>query len=43
MTDFFEMQPACPSTMSVRRAGDGIVAAPEGISSGSFLVQMLLS
>jgi quercetin dioxygenase-like cupin family protein len=43
MTDAFDMQSACPSTMTVRRAGEGILAAPDGISSGSFLVQMLLS
>ncbi|MDH7803304.1 MULTISPECIES: cupin domain-containing protein [unclassified Rhizobium] len=43
MTDAFDMQSACPSSMTVRRAGEDILAAPDGISSGSFLVQMLLS
>lgn len=43
MTGYFEMQPSCPSAMTIRRAGEGIAAAPEGISNGSFLVQMLLS
>ncbi|PGH58458.1 cupin [Azospirillum palustre] len=43
MTGYFEMQMSCPPAMTVRRAGDGIVAAPEGIANGSFLVQMLLS
>lgn len=43
MTGYFEMQTSCPPAMTVRRAGEGIVAAPEGIANGSFLVQMLLS
>lgn len=43
MSDPFEMDAACPSSMTVRRAGSGIVAAPTGVSSGTFLVQMILS
>ncbi|QCG91880.1 cupin domain-containing protein [Azospirillum sp. TSH100] len=43
MTGYFEMQPSCPPSMTVRRAGEDIAAAPEGIANGSFLVQMLLS
>lgn len=43
MTDYFEMQMSCPPAMTVRRAGEGVVAAPEGIANGTFLVQMLLS
>lgn len=43
MSDVFDMQEGCPSAMSIRRAGDDIAAVPEGISSGGFLVQMLLS
>ncbi|TPP09680.1 cupin domain-containing protein [Rhizobium glycinendophyticum] len=39
----FEMQQGCPPTMVVHRAGDGITAATAGVSSGPFLVQMLLS
>ncbi|MBY6264243.1 cupin domain-containing protein [Azospirillum sp. 412522] len=43
MTGNLEMQQACPPVMTIRRAGEGIAAAPDGISTGSFLVQMLLS
>ncbi|MFP5512921.1 MAG: cupin domain-containing protein [Alphaproteobacteria bacterium] len=43
MTGYFEMQSSCPPVMTIRRAGEGIAAAPEGIASGSFLAQMLLS
>ncbi|WP_377807779.1 cupin domain-containing protein [Azospirillum sp. A29] len=43
MTGYFEMQMSCPPAMTVLRAGEGVVAAPEGIANGSFLVQMLLS
>lgn len=43
MSNPFAMEEACPASMTVRRAGDGVVAAPAGISNGSFLVQMLLS
>lgn len=43
MSNPFAMQQACPSTMIVHRAGEGITTAPDGVSSGSFLVQMLLS
>ncbi|MVA27417.1 cupin domain-containing protein (plasmid) [Agrobacterium vitis] len=43
MTDVFDMQTACPLEMTIRRAGEGIATAPDGISSRSFLVQMLLS
>jgi len=34
---------ACPPIMTVRRAGTDILPAPDGISSGPFRVQMLLS
>ncbi|OCW55665.1 cupin domain-containing protein [Hoeflea olei] len=37
------MGEACPSVMTVIRAGEGIAAAPGGVSSGAFLVQMILS
>ena len=43
MTNPFQMQAGCPEAMRVVRAGEGITAAPEGVSSGAFLVQMLLS
>ena len=43
MSDPFDMAGGCPSGMVVHRAGSGIVAAPEGIATGPFLVQMLLS
>lgn len=43
MTNPLDMQTGSPSVMTVHRAGDGITVAPEGISNGSFLVQMLLS
>ncbi|MBD9626333.1 cupin domain-containing protein [Ensifer sp. ENS06] len=43
MNNPFEMQTACPPAMSLRLAGAGISVVPEGVSSGSFLVQMLLS
>lgn len=43
MNDPFEMNPACPSSMTIKRAGSGIVRAPEGMASGPFLLQMLLS
>ncbi|MQT14283.1 cupin domain-containing protein [Segnochrobactrum spirostomi] len=36
------LRPACPAAMTVRRAGDGVGSAPDGISSGPFLVQSLL-
>jgi quercetin dioxygenase-like cupin family protein len=43
MGSAFDMQECCPVTMSVFRAGEGITAAPAGVSSDEFLVQMLLS
>ncbi|PKU25089.1 cupin domain-containing protein [Telmatospirillum siberiense] len=43
MSNPFEMSSACPSRMTIKRAGDGIARAPEGLASGPFLVQMLLS
>ncbi|MTJ79546.1 MAG: cupin domain-containing protein [Telmatospirillum sp.] len=43
MSDSFDMRAACPTTMTVHRAGDGLAAVPDGISNGTFLVQMLLS
>lgn len=43
MSDPFDMAGGCPSGMVVHRAGSDIVAAPEGIATGPFLVQMLLS
>lgn len=43
MSNVFDMQQACPSTMTILRAGNGIAPAPEGVSSGAFLVQMILS
>ncbi|MDH6269092.1 quercetin dioxygenase-like cupin family protein [Rhizobium sp. SG_E_25_P2] len=43
MSNPFDMQSACPSQMRVQRAGEGIAPAPSGVSSGPFLVQMLLS
>lgn len=38
-----ETDAGCPSAMAIHRAGTGITPAPEGIASGPFLVQMLLS
>lgn len=43
MSNAFDMQESCPATMSLFRAGEGITTAPGGVSSGPFLVQMLLS
>jgi len=43
MSNPFQMGEACPDTMTIRRAGSGIVRAPDGVATGSFLVQMLLS
>lgn len=43
MTNPFEMKAACPSVMTIQRAGDGITRAPQNVASGPFLVQMLLS
>ncbi|WP_370678203.1 cupin domain-containing protein [Pleomorphomonas sp. PLEO] len=37
------MGAACPDKMTIWRAGDGVVQAPAGVSSGAFDVQMLLS
>lgn len=39
----FDMQEGCPLSMTILRAGEGITAAPSGVSSGAFLVQTLLS
>lgn len=43
MSDVFEMREQCPPAMTIFRAGEGIAVAPDGVSSGPFLVQMLLS
>ena len=43
MNNPFDMNTACPPIMTVQRACSGIVPAPDGIASGPFLVQMLLS
>ncbi len=43
MSNAFDMQEGCPLAMRLFRAGEGITAAPEGVASGAFLVQMLLS
>ena len=43
MSNIFDMRETCPSVMTILRAGEGIAAAPEGVSSGPFLVQMILS
>jgi len=43
MSHPFELEEACPASMKIRRAGTGIVRAPDGVASGPFLVQMLLS
>ena len=43
MSNPFDMGAACPEEMTVWRAEAGIVAAPAGVSSGPFEVQMLLS
>jgi len=43
MSDVFEMREQCPPAMTIFRAGEGIAPAPGGVSSGPFLVQMLLS
>lgn len=43
MTDPFDMATACPANMTIRKAGASITSAPEGVSNGPFLVQMLLS
>lgn len=43
MSNPFEMGAACPTEMTVRRAGEDLASAPEGVATGPFLVQMLLS
>ncbi|OKH87926.1 cupin domain-containing protein [Thalassospira sp. TSL5-1] len=43
MGSIFDMQQSCPQTMRVLRDGAGTSPVPEGISSGAFTVQMLLS
>jgi quercetin dioxygenase-like cupin family protein len=43
MSTVFDMQQVCPTAMRILRAGEGIATAPAGVSSASFLVQMLLS
>ncbi len=43
MSNVFDMQEACPPAMTILRAGQGIAAAPEGVSTGAFLVRMILS
>jgi quercetin dioxygenase-like cupin family protein len=43
MSNPFDMKAACSEVMTIKRAGAGIVPAPEGVATGPFLVQMLLS
>jgi len=43
MSNPFQMSEACPDIMTVRRAGSGIMRAPDGVATRPFLVQMLLS
>ena len=43
MSNPFEMEEACPRSMTIRRAGTGIASAPDGVANDRFLVQMLLS
>ncbi|RFB81172.1 cupin domain-containing protein [Methylovirgula sp. 4M-Z18] len=43
MSKSFETASACPLEMTIRRAGEGITRAPDGVATGPFLVQMLLS
>ena len=43
MSNPLEMNASCPRVMTVQRAGSGITPAPDGIASGPFLIQMLLS
>jgi quercetin dioxygenase-like cupin family protein len=37
------MKTACPSVMTIQRAGSGFTRGREGVARGQFLVQMLLS
>lgn len=39
----FDMNEACPSAMTIKRAGSGITRAPNGIATAPFLMQILLS
>ncbi|WP_215907514.1 cupin domain-containing protein [Thalassospira marina] len=43
MGSVFDMAQSCPQAMCVFRAGEGVLAAPDGVSNGRFDVQMLLS
>lgn len=43
MNNPFAMGTACPTEMTVWRAGNGIATSPAGVSSGPFEVQMLLT
>lgn len=43
MSDRFDLRAACPPATTIHRAGAGLAAAPEGVASGPFRVQMLLS
>jgi len=43
MSSAFEMEDACPTAMTITRAGSDIVRAPNGVATAPFLVQMLLS
>jgi quercetin dioxygenase-like cupin family protein len=43
MSAVFEMEDACPTSLTIRRAGTGLTPAPESVASGPFMVQMLLS
>lgn len=43
MSRAFAMNDACPQVMTIMRDGVGIMPAPDGVASGPFRVQMLLS
>ena len=43
MSNPSEMAAACPPAMTIRRAGSCVRPVSEGIATGSFLAQMLLS
>lgn len=43
MSDAFAMNAACPTQLTVHRAGTGVARSPEDVASGTFWVEMLLS
>jgi quercetin dioxygenase-like cupin family protein len=43
MSNSFDMDAACPRVMTIHRAGSGTVRAPDGIASGPFWAEMLLT